>query len=45
MEMEDIIERVEYSEWAAPIVAVPEKDGRFRICGDYKVTTISKFGS
>ena len=27
-----------HSEWAAPIVAVPKKDGKFRICGDYKVT-------
>ena len=25
-------------EWAAPIVAVPKKDGKLRICGDYKVT-------
>ena len=33
-----ILEEVEHSEWAAPIVAVPKKDGRFRICGDYKVT-------
>ena len=24
--------------WAAPIVAVPKKDSRFCICGDYKVT-------
>ncbi len=27
-----------YSEWAAPIVAVPKRDGRLRLCGDYKVT-------
>ena len=27
-----------YSEWAAPIVAVPKKDSKLRICGDYKVT-------
>ena len=26
------------SDWAAPIVAVPKKDGKFRICGEYKVT-------
>ena len=25
-------------DWAAAIVAVPKKDGRFRRCGDYKVT-------
>ena len=29
---------VERSEWAAPIVTIPKKDGRVRICGDYKVT-------
>ena len=25
-------------DWAAPIVPVPKKDGRIRICGDYKVS-------
>ena len=33
-----ILEKVDYSLWAAPIVAVPKKDGKIRICGDYKVT-------
>ena len=33
-----ILEKVEHSQWAAPIVPVPKKDGKFRICGDYKVT-------
>ena len=32
------IEKIEHSEWAAPIVAVPKKKGCFCICGDYKVT-------
>ena len=38
MEQQGILRKVSHSEWAAPIVPVPKKDGRFRICGDYKVT-------
>ena len=38
LEQEGILERVTHSEWATPIVAVPKPDGRFRICGDFKVT-------
>lgn len=33
-----VIEKARFSEWAAPIVVVPKKDSRIRICGDYKVT-------
>ena len=38
LEQEGIIEKVETSDWAAPIVTVPKKDGKIRVCGDYKVT-------
>ena len=38
LESEGILVKVKHSDWAAPIVAVPKQDGKFRICGDYKVT-------
>ena len=38
LEAEGILEKASHSEWAAPIIAVPKKDGTFCICGDYKVT-------
>ena len=37
-EREGIIEKIEHSEWAAPIVPVPKGDGEICICGYYKVT-------
>ena len=37
LERRGILKKVNNSDWAAPIVAVPKKDGKFRICGDYKV--------
>nr|VZI36244.1 unnamed protein product [Spirometra erinaceieuropaei] len=33
----DIIEPVQYSKWAAPIVPLLKSDGSVRICGDYKL--------
>ena len=38
LELEGVIEKVEFSDLAAPIVPVVKKDGSIRICGDYKMT-------
>ena len=38
LETMGILKRVTHSDWAAPIVSVPKKDDRVRVCGDYKVT-------
>ena len=33
-----VLEKVEFSEWAIPIVPVFKPDGNVRICGDYRTT-------
>ena len=38
LEKAGIIEKVKYSQWAAPVVPVPKGDGQLRLCGDHKVT-------
>ena len=38
LEQSGVIEPVQFSEWAAPIVPVVKQDTSVRICGDFKMT-------
>ena len=38
LEKSGIIEPVQFSEWAPPIVPVVKRDGAIRVCDDYKLT-------
>ena len=38
LEKDGVIEPIQFSDWAAPIVPILKQDGSVRVCGDYKLT-------
>ena len=38
LENDGIVTKVDWSEWATPVVSVAKKDGSVRLCGDSKVS-------
>ena len=38
LEKDRILSKVEYSEWATPVVPVVERNESVRVCGDFKVS-------
>ena len=38
IESTGIIERIEHSDWAAPVVLIRKGDEKLQLCRDYKVT-------
>ena len=38
LEQIGVVQKVKYSDWAAPIVPIPKADGSVHICGDYRMT-------
>ena len=43
LEQIGVVQKVKYSDWAAPIVPVAKADGSVRICGDYRMTINPEF--
>ena len=37
LEVAAVIQRMSYSEWDTPTVAIPKRDGMCRICGDLQL--------
>ena len=38
LENDDILTKVDWREWATPVVSVAKKDGSVSLCGDFKVS-------